>query len=168
MLENALTKRIIQVSFTASACPSVPHPHFDWPMDPMPNNHLDFAPHGLPARQGAHQRSPSPFHQKSGLRINRATIGLTAAISKDESSGRMMVQAVLLCELEFCIDDKVGTTEERTRPMTSSIMAALMSTVPMRVCFNADLPEYANTYVSLHDLGYATERSDFEAPENSY
>lgn len=61
--------------------------------------------------------------------------GEMTAISREDSKGRIMVQAReprLSCEFSDCADDRAGITAAMTRPMTSSIIAALIRTVPIR------------------------------------
>ena len=87
MAAMALTVATMRNSLTMSACDSVPHP--------ASARARKKAPQGFPDRAGAHQRSPRPWYQKSGLKTKRATRHATAAMRFDDSNGRMIVHARL-------------------------------------------------------------------------
>lgn len=134
IVEYAETNTIITNNLTMSACSSVPHPSVFEPSELQPN--IVFDPHGLSDVEGAHQRSPRPLNQKRGRKTYRATRGVMIVMRTDDRRGRMMVQAKLeLCPPEFKADN-AGIIAASTSPMTSSMTAALMRTVPILVCCN--------------------------------
>ena len=69
--------------------------------------------------------------------MNRAKTEVPTAIKNEESNGLTIVHArlpfVVTPELES-IEANAGMREAIKSPTTSSMMAALMRTVPMRVC----------------------------------
>ena len=136
MEENPLTNRTMSTRATASAWSWVPHPLWcSSPPDFLGDNIArTFAePQGWEALRGVHHRFPRFLYRKSGRRMKRATGGVTRAIRTEESMGRMMVHDKDVCELSLFILARAGMREERTRPITSSMTAALMSTVPIRL-----------------------------------
>ena len=115
-------------TFTKSACASVPH---SAPESLHPQN--------LSSLRGAHQRSPAPRTQNMGRKRNRATSGVRTAMRKDDSSGRIKVHArPERDDDEDWRSASAGMSAAITRPITSSMMAALVRTVPILVCCNAN------------------------------
>ena len=107
-----------------SACASVPHSFAD-----------SLHPQALPSLRGAHQRSPSPWYQKAGRKRNRATSGVRSAMRRDDNSGRINGHA----REDWDGDEdfrsaSAGMSAAITRPTTSSMIAALVRTVPILVC----------------------------------
>ena len=69
--------------------------------------------------------------------MKRDTGGATTAMSKDDSSGRIIVQASSPLSVRDVADSaraNAGITAAMTRPTTSSMIAALISIVPIRDC----------------------------------
>ena len=69
--------------------------------------------------------------------MNRATSGVMIAIRQEERRGRIMVQGME--ELEdpspgfLAATNRAGSTDARASPTTSSMTAALIKIVPMRL-----------------------------------